>query len=131
VDVALERRIRDGYAAFLRGELDRALEQFLPDATFTNPDYAIEAGVRRGREELRSGFRALYDGFDYAAIAVDELTEGPGGVLAVVRVSARGKGSGAPFEGTFAHVFRLHDGRVVDFAWFATPDEGRRAAGLG
>ncbi len=130
MDPVLEQRIRDAYAAFLRGDVDTALDEFLPEATFRNPEYAIEGGVRQGREELRASFQALHDGFDFTAFEVEQLIEGPDGVLAIVRTEATGKGSGAPFESRFAHMFRLRDQQVVDFAWFRTVEEGRRAVGL-
>jgi ketosteroid isomerase-like protein len=130
VDSALEQRIQNAYAAFMSGDLDAVMEQFAPEATYTNPDYAVEDGVRRGLDELRASFEALRDGFDYASVELERLIEGPGGVLAVVHVDASGRSSGAPFEGLFVHVFRFRDGRVVDFAWYATVEEGRQAVGL-
>ena len=130
MDAALERRIRDAYAAFTRGDIDAMLEGFLPDATMTNPEYAIDGGVRQGRDDLRAGFEALHDQFDYTDLRVEQLIEGPAGVLVMARMIVSGKGSGAPLDERFAHVFRLRDGQVVDFAWFRTEAEGRRAVGL-
>src|SRR3954471_24385531 len=117
VDPALERSIRDAYAAFARGDLDTALATFLPDATFTNPDYAVERGVRAGRDQVRAGFQALRDQFDYTAIEIEQILDGPDGVLVIARVDARGRSSGAPLDDRFFHVLRLDGGRVVDFAW--------------
>ena len=36
----------------------------------------------------------------------------------------------APLDDRFFHVLRMEAGRVVDFAWFLSADEGRRAVGL-
>ena len=130
VDPALERSIRDAYAAFARGDLDTALATFLPDATFTNPSYAVEGGVRAGRDQVRSGFQALRAEFDYASIDIEDIVQGPTGVLVIARVDARGRTSGAPLDDRFFHVLRMEAGRVVDFAWFLNADEGRRAVGL-
>ena len=130
VQAALEQQIRGGYAAFLRGDIDAVLDGFLPEATFSNPDYAIEGGVRQGRDELRTSFQALREGFEYVSLEVEELVDGPKGVLVLVRFDARGKGSGAPIRDRFAHVFRVAEGRIVDFAWFRSEAEGRSAAGL-
>jgi ketosteroid isomerase-like protein len=130
MDSAQERRVRDAYAAFARGDIDSALSHFVPDATFTNPDYAIEPGVREGREAVRESFQALHEGFDYASLEVEELVEGPDGLLVLVRMVAHGRGSGAPLEASFVHVFRFRGEQVSDFAWFRTAEEGRRAVGL-
>jgi ketosteroid isomerase-like protein len=130
VEPAQERLIRDLYAAFVRGDLEEALGTFAPESTYTNPDYAIEGGVRSGREEILAGFKALHDGFEYSTIEIDEIVEGPNGVLVIVHIVARGKESGAPLDTRFAHVFRMRGKQVVDFAWFASVHEGREAAGV-
>jgi ketosteroid isomerase-like protein len=130
MDPALERQIRRGYEAFVNGDMDRAVREFVPDATFTNPPYAIEGGVRHGVDAVRASFQALHDQLEFRSARVEELIEGPDGVLAVVKVDARGRGSGAPLDGRFFHAFKLRDGLIADFAWFSTLDEGRQAVGL-
>jgi ketosteroid isomerase-like protein len=130
MDPALERKIRDGYAVFVTGDMDAILREFAPDATFTNPPYAIEGGVRRGHEELRVSFQALHNEFEFESMEVEELIEGPEGVLAIIQLDARGRGSGAPLRGRFYHRWRLRDGLVTDFAWFSGPEEARAATGL-
>jgi ketosteroid isomerase-like protein len=130
MDPALERRIRHAYQVFITGDMDLILREFVPDATFTNPPYAVEDGVRHGLDELRVSFQALHDEFEFSAADVEELIEGPDGMLAIVRLDARGRGSGAPLQGRFFHAWRLRDGLVADFAWFATLEEARSSIGL-
>jgi ketosteroid isomerase-like protein len=130
MDPALERQIRDGYALFVAGDMDAVLREFAPDATFTNPPYAIEGGVRQGPAELRASFQALHDQFEFDSLQVEELIEGPNGVLAIIRLDARGRTSGAPLQGRFFHRWRLRDGKVTDFAWFSGGEEARAASGL-
>jgi ketosteroid isomerase-like protein len=130
MDAAQEALIRDGYAAFARGDLDTALATFLPDSTYTNPDYAVEGGVRSGFDEVRAGFRALHDEFEYSAVDIEQILEGPDGILVVVHAQATGRVSGAPLDGRFFHVLRIQDRQVVDFAWFTSLEEGRGAVGL-
>jgi ketosteroid isomerase-like protein len=110
--------------------MDAVLREFAPDATFTNPPYAIEGGVRRGADEVRASFQALHDQFEFDSVQVEELIEGPDGVLAIVQLDARGRTSGAPLQGRFFHRWRLRDGKVTDFAWFSGPQEARAASGL-
>jgi ketosteroid isomerase-like protein len=130
MDPALEWQIRNAYDVFVTGDMDLILRQFVPDATFTNPPYAIEGGVRHGLDELRGSFQALHDEFDFRSAEVEALIEGPEGVLAIVRMDVRGRSSGAPLHGRFFHSWRLRDGLVADFAWFASLEEARRAVGL-
>jgi ketosteroid isomerase-like protein len=130
VEPAQERRIREAYTAFVRGDLDDALASFVPEATFTNPEYAVEGGVRVGHEQVRAGFESLHQQFDYTALDIEQLVEGPDGVLVVVRFQGRGKASGAPLDERFFHVFRMRGEEVLDFAWFTSLEEARRAVGL-
>jgi ketosteroid isomerase-like protein len=130
VDPALEKRIRDGYAAFARGDVDAALEHFEADATMTNPEYDLEGGVVHGRDEVLAALRNLHEWFEYEAVEVEDLIEGPAGVLVVVHMRVRGRGSGAPIESRFFHALRTEQGRATALSWFATEEEGRRAVGL-
>jgi ketosteroid isomerase-like protein len=130
MEPAFERRIRDAYQLFLTADMDVILREFAPDATFTNPPYAVEGGVRRGREQVGVGLQALHREFEFRSVDVEQLIEGPDGVLAIVRIDAHGRASGAPLQGRFFHTWRLRDGLVADFAWFATGEEAREAVGL-
>ena len=130
MDAARERLIKDAYAAFLRGDLETTLGVFALQATLTNPEYAVEGGVRVGRDQVRAGLKSLHDDFEYSALEVEEMVEGPEGVLVVVRFEARGKVSGAPVDDRFVHVFRMRGLEVLDFAWFTTLEEARQAVGL-
>ena len=47
-----------------------------------------------------------------------------------IRIVVSGRSSGARLEQRFSHVLRLRDELVVELLWFATPAEGRGAAGL-
>jgi ketosteroid isomerase-like protein len=131
VEPAQERQIREAYAAFARGDLGAALAWFVPEATFTNPDYAVEGGVRVGRDQLRVGFESLHDQFEYSSLEIEQLVEGPEGrVLVVVHFEGRGRTSGAPLNERFFHVFQMRGEQVLDFAWFTSLEEGRAAVGL-
>jgi ketosteroid isomerase-like protein len=131
MDPALERRIRDFYDAYARGDVEAFLEAFDPNATLVNPDYAVDGGVRQGRAELGAALTGLHEQFAYEDIEIEGIEEGPDGVVVVARMIVSGRVSGAPLDQRFTHVFRLREELVVEFLWFRTPAEGRRAAGLG
>ena len=130
MDPSVERLIRDGYAAFARGDSDGLRRVFHPDAEYVNPPYAIESGIRRGVDELSGIWRGLHELFEIDSVQVDELREGPGGVFVMTRTRGRGRGSGIPNDVTQAHVLEVRDGRIARLAWFATREEGLAAAGL-
>jgi ketosteroid isomerase-like protein len=130
MDEALERRVHEAYRVFMTGDMELILREFAPDATFTNPPYAVEGGVRRGHAEVGPSIQALHDQFEFLSVDVEELIEGARGVLAIIRMDARGRASGAPLQGRFFHTWQLRDGLVADFAWFAGLDEARAWIGL-
>ena len=130
MDPALEARIHDVYAAYARGDVDTLLEAFAPDATLVNPEYAVDGGVRRGHAELGVALTELHEQFDYQELEVERIEEGPAGVAVDIRMIVSGRTSGARLEQRFSHVLRLRDELVVELLWFATPAEGRGAAGL-
>jgi ketosteroid isomerase-like protein len=131
VDPALEERIRNGYAAFVAGDIDATMDYFAPDVSFVNPDYALEEGTREGRAEMRKGLETLHDQFSFESIDIVEIVEGEDVVVLMVDIRALGKHSGVPLEQSFAHVWRGRGGDAVSFEWFLTREEGLAAAGLG
>ena len=130
VDPELERAIRDAYAAFAEGDIESLRSFWHEDATYVNPPYAMEAGTREGRDAVVEIWNGLHSLFEYDAVEVREITEGPRGVLVVVRYSGRGKTSGAPVDVPMAHVVEIRDGRVARLAWYGTRAEAAEAAGL-
>jgi ketosteroid isomerase-like protein len=130
VDAELERRIREAYAAFVEGDMERLRGFWHEDATYVNPPYAMEAGTREGRDAVVEIWNGLHSLFEYDSVKVLEISEGPGGVLVVVRYKGRGKASGAPVDVPMAHVLEIREGRVARLAWFGTRDEAAAAAGI-
>jgi ketosteroid isomerase-like protein len=130
VDAELEQRIRDAYAAFVAHDLDSLRDFWHEDAVYVNPPYAMESGTREGRDAVVEIWHGLHSLFDYDAVEVLEISEGPRGILVVVRYRGRGKTSGAPVEVPMSHVVEIRDGRVARLAWFGTRDEAAEAAGL-
>ena len=130
VDSELERTIRDAYAAFAEGDIESLRSFWHEDAVYVNPPYAMEGGTREGRDAVVEIWNGLHSLFEYDSVDVLEITEGPEGILVVVRYYGRGKASGAPVDVPMAHVVSIRDGRVARLAWYGTRDEAAEAAGL-
>jgi ketosteroid isomerase-like protein len=128
MDPALERRIRDFYDAFGRGDLEAVLEGFDPDVKLVNPEYAVDGGVRHGRAALRAALEGLHDQFDCERIELERIEEGSTGMVAVFRMVVSGRVSGAPLDRCFTHVFRFRGDLIAELLWFLTLEEGRREA---
>jgi ketosteroid isomerase-like protein len=130
VDAELEQRIRDAYAAFVERDLDSLRDFWHEDAIYVNPPYAMEPGTREGRDAVVEIWNGIHSLFEFDAVDVLEIADGPGGVLVVVRYRGRGKASGAPVDVPMAHVVEIRAGRVARLAWYGTRDEAAEAAGL-
>jgi len=69
--------------------------------------------------------------FEEYRYEVERLTDlGSGAVLAVVIETGRGKGSGAPVNRSYAHLYTVIDGRIARMTMFRTEQEALEAAGL-
>jgi ketosteroid isomerase-like protein len=104
------RRLRAGYDAFARGDIDGLVIQLHPDVELHNPEYAIESGVRHGRNGVKKALEALQELFDYESIELEEIIPVDERVIAVLRIRGTGKGSGVPIDERFAHLWTVRDG---------------------
>ena len=116
-------------AAFRRGDTEALLDLNHPDAEWINPDYAIEPGTRRGREEIGRAIERLFEFFE--TVDVESMERTPDGrILVVTRVRTRGAESGLGIEQMTGTIFTVRQGLLVRYQWFSSPEEARTAAGL-
>ena len=115
---------QDDYEAFF--------DEFPPEGVFDFSRRLINPVVLRGRDEMRAWMereRQMSEG-GHVGFEPKELIDAGDKVLALVRVSARGKASGVPFEHENGQVFTLRDGRIVRWEIYWNRVEARKAAGL-
>jgi ketosteroid isomerase-like protein len=113
-------RIRDGYAAFAKGDFAALNNLFAEDLLWHDAGRNQTSGEYRGREAVYGFFGKLMEITEgsfradlHAVFADDEH-----GVALVVLTASRG---GRSVEVNEAHVFHLRDGKVVEF-WNASTD---------
>jgi uncharacterized protein len=113
-------RIKDGYAAFAKGDFAVLNDLFAEDVLWHEPGRNQLAGDYRGRDAVYGFFGSLMEATEgsfhlevQTVFADDER-----GVALVVSTASRG---GRSVEVYDAHVFRLNDGQVVEF-WNASTD---------
>jgi ketosteroid isomerase-like protein len=105
-----------------------ASEQFEFHSTFA----ASEGRVFRGRDGVRDYFDTLDEVFDDMQIEIEEITDaGENRVVVVVRVTGRGKGSGANVEQRNGQVWRFADLRIVRIDSYMNPTDAFDAVGRG
>jgi ketosteroid isomerase-like protein len=129
--VEIVRRIWD---AWERGDTDAALALYDPDVEAAGLAEAVgtkggKSDSYRGMEGLRRWMRDFSESFDDFLAQPEEFVDVGDGVVVRVRMSGRGKRSGAPSELVFWNAYKLRNGRVVRLQTYAKEAEAIRAAG--
>ena len=123
-------RVRAGYEAFNRGDVDAALEGFHPDVEWSVLAMLPDLEHYRGHEAVRRFWRTWQETFAGFQIEVEELIDVGDRVLVLIAASGRGSGSGAPVRTpTFGQVWTF-DGDLVTRVEMLTEPEAREAVGL-
>jgi len=105
------------YEHFKRGDIKALLNLLSANIEWQLPE--IEnvpfAGKRRGHEEMGQFFESLVDTQEFQHFDPREFIARGDKVLALGHYACRVKSTGREFGGDFAHVFTVHDGKVVRF----------------
>jgi uncharacterized protein len=114
-------RIRDGYAAFARGDFAVLTDLFAADLVWHVPGRSQLAGEYRGRDAVFEFFGKLMEITEgsfrldvHSVLADDEHA-----VALTFGTASRG---GRTITDIAAHVFHMRDGKVVEY-WDATTDQ--------
>jgi ketosteroid isomerase-like protein len=131
VDEARRKLIDGVYAAINAGDLERALEYLDPGVEVVTSGAFLDRGaVYHGHDGVREFLAMLNEAFDeftYEVLEVTELDEDR--VLSLVRVNARGKGSGLEVAMEAAHLWILRGDRAIRLEAYADHESARTAAG--
>jgi ketosteroid isomerase-like protein len=121
--------LRAGYEALNRGEISDVLALIDDDITFDpgplTPDSDAGATGRKGFEAL---VRSWLEAFDDFRIEPLDVIEDGARLIASVRQSGRGRGSGVDIAVEIAHVWTVHDGLAIRLESYPNL-EAARAAG--
>jgi ketosteroid isomerase-like protein len=108
-----------------------ALDFFHRDAEWHPPREDPDATPRRGREAISRYFGQWLDAWEDFRIEPESLLDAGDKVVAVIRITGRGRGSGVEFpELRSAHVFTLRESEIVRVQVFYDRDEALEAVGL-
>jgi ketosteroid isomerase-like protein len=97
------------------------------------PEVPGEAGqaTYRGREEFAEFMRRWTEDLEHWSARTERLIDAPGDrVVAFMRQSGIGKGSGVPVDLRYGAVFQLEGGLIVRTRLYLHPEEALEAAGL-
>ncbi|MGZ5348234.1 MAG: nuclear transport factor 2 family protein [Solirubrobacterales bacterium] len=119
-------RIKAGFAAHNRGDLDALVELYDPEAVFET----LLLGTHQGNEAIRRIYeenQKTLAGYDVVPV---ELIDVGDRVVAVVRMQGEGPVSQIAMDEGFAFVFTFKGERVVREQAFRNREEALEAAGL-
>jgi uncharacterized protein len=114
----LVQRVKSGYEAFGRGDVEGTLELFADDVTWTNPGKSSISGTFHGKEEVLQMWDSLGEDF---SVEPQILTADDSHVVAITRNSAKGE------EWESADLFTFEGDKVKSYRGFEDPAAVERA----
>lgn len=112
--------VRAAYDAFGRGELDAVLDFCDPDIVIRDPERT--GTTFRGIEGLRRFWEEWFENWQEYLVEPNEFEEHGDQVLVRAAQIGRGKLSGVEIRQDLFNVFRLRDGRVVEYRLYSDRD---------
>jgi ketosteroid isomerase-like protein len=122
--------LRRALEAYGREGLDGYLRYFDPEIQWTSTGAWIEGATYRGHEGVRRYLGSIEAEIEDLRAEPVELIDAGDRVVSSVRISGRGKASGAPVELTLISVGELRDGLAYRIRNYPTMAEALEAAGL-
>jgi ketosteroid isomerase-like protein len=115
--------VRRAHEALNAGDMDRLIELChegfrldMSDRIFNPAVYSGHDGIRRFYSEVRD----VWDTYDWQP---EELIEAGSNVVALVRSTGRGRGSGVEVDRETAMVWSIQSGRAIAMRFFRDRDE--------
>jgi ketosteroid isomerase-like protein len=109
--------VRRGYELYAAGDLDGVAALFASEAEM--PDAGglgitgTAAGIRRGGEGFLKAVEEAVEAFEDYRVEPEDFIEHGDAVLVPVRISGRGRASGAELEMELVHLWFVRDGTVI------------------
>jgi ketosteroid isomerase-like protein len=113
--------LRDAYEALNDGDIERALAVLEPDAEWQEHSDLPEADVYRGRDTIRTFLLGYLDSWEEFRQETEELIDSGERVAVLLRMAAKGKGSGIEVESRYAHLWTMRGGKGVRVDAYADP----------
>ncbi len=110
--------VKSLYAAFRRGDLETILASSAPNIGWiSNADPALIpwGGERNGVAAVQEYFRELAAHVEFVSFTPREYFGGPDFVTVLGHVTGRLMPSGGHFDDEWAHMFKIRDGKVIEF----------------
>jgi ketosteroid isomerase-like protein len=123
--------VRRGFAAANRGDLERALEDWAPDAIWDwSNSRGFDAGVFRGHGEIRAFWERFLAAFDEIRLELDDLLEVEDDLLIVENTAYFRGRDGIEAQARSAWLVTIRNGEQTSLTLYQTKQEALEAAGL-
>jgi ketosteroid isomerase-like protein len=122
--------VRRGFAAMDRGDVEAVLAGMDPDIEWYPTLDFVDIGPFRGHAGIRRLMDLILAAFDSYSLQPEELIDAGEHVVAPVRQTGRGKGSGIDVDVRYILVFTMRGGRALRVESFYDRKQALAAAGL-
>jgi ketosteroid isomerase-like protein len=125
--------VREGYEAFNRGDVEWMIAQLDPEIVWEDATEVPGSSSYRGTREVRGYLESFAQQWDEIRFEPEEILDAGEQVVALVRIVARGRASGAQVDARLAHLYELREGRgmrVLRVRTFFDRERTLEAAGL-
>jgi uncharacterized protein len=123
-------RLRSGYEAVSRGDYEGVRALLDPTVVMRDRPEVPDARSYFGFEGMVSTLRDTSESFDDFRLTPERFFENGDRIVAVLRMTGRGRTSGVPVEERIAHLWTLQDGLAIELQAFTDPADALEAAGL-
>jgi len=126
------QRATELYGVWNREGVSGVADRFWSEQIEWRDDPTVpDAGVYRGREEVRKHIEERVDVLGHFRIELERVADAGGvGVLVIYEVVGYGGRSGAPWRERMAEILRFADDRVIEVQDYLDIDRALEAAGL-
>ena len=117
-------KVQDAYEAFNRGDFDSAARFVHPDIVFHR--VADVESTLQGRDAVRANMEPEIFATQHGEVLSTEVIADC--VVCRVDFTAKGAGSGIEMSDDAWHLWRMKDGKAIEFRYFDSRDEAVAAA---
>jgi len=123
--------VRGGFEAFNSGDIGRILAFAHRDfEAIVPPELSAEPDTYRGHDGIRRYFESFQDAMDEIRFQLERFWEVEESVVAVVRITAKGRQTAIAVEQRIAQLWTIRDGRALRVRTYASLAEALEAVGL-
>jgi uncharacterized protein len=122
--------LRAVYDEWGNGNFRAGVELYDPEVVFVQGPGFPESGAYHGREGIRTYMRTFLETWTRLTLQADDFLEAGDTVVAEVIQRGSGRGSAAPGEFRYFHVWSFRGGKVIRLEVIRNREDALEAAGL-